>query len=79
MSIDSLKNRVRAVILESFELSEADAPAKLDVDSVEQWDSLGHLALIEAIEVAFKVKLDHAEVVTMLGEDKIVAILAAKM
>lgn len=79
MTNEQLHEAVRKLILETFSLSEADAPAKLDVDSVEQWDSLGHLALIEAIEAGFKVSLAHGDAVNMLGEEMIVQILAEKL
>jgi acyl carrier protein len=62
-----------------FETTPEYLPAPADTDSVEKWDSLGHLMLIESIEVAFAVTFDHAETLDMLSEDDVLAHLAERI
>ncbi len=79
MEKDELKAKVRQVILNAFEITDPLLDLRLDTESIERWDSLGHLALIENIESIFKVSLTHAEIVRMLDEDAIVDVLASKI
>lgn len=79
MAENELNARVRAVIARTFEL-EADAlPAEPDADNIQKWDSLGHLALIEALEEEFGLELDHAAAVEMLSASAIVEKLSGQV
>ena len=60
-----LTDKLRQVFVEALEL-----PADVDVDNlkyrdIEQWDSLGHMTLVAAIEDAFDVQLDTEQVIDM--------------
>ena len=46
-------------------LDAADAPRDLNQDNVEQWDSLGHLRLVLAIEAEFGTTF-HTETIPLL-------------
>ena len=76
---DELAARVRAVIAETFELEPASLPAEPDVESIEKWDSLGHMQLIEALEVAFGLEVAHADAVQLLSQSAIVEHLRGRM
>jgi len=78
MTDDELKTSVRNLIIETFSLDGA-VPINIDVESVGRWDSLGHLALIEAIEDTYHVSFTHAETVVMLDEHAIIKMLASKL
>jgi acyl carrier protein len=45
--------KVRALIAAALEMQVDKLPAAPDVDTVERWDSLGHLAIIERVAEAF--------------------------
>ena len=69
---DDLIRRVRAVIAETFELDLRSLPDEPDVETIENWDSLGHIQLIEALEEAFGVEVAHADSVLLLSQSAIV-------
>ena len=78
MTNNILRTKVREVIMQAFEMKENDALDNLDVDSVEAWDSLGHMMLMEKLELEFNLELSHSETVSMLSEDSIVEAILAK-
>lgn len=79
MEPDSLRTQLRAVMAETFETTIDALPASADTDTVEKWDSLGHLMLIESVEAAFGVAFAHDETLTMLSEDAFVERLGAHL
>ncbi len=76
---DDLTARVRAVIAETFERDPASLPAEPDVETIEQWDSLGHMQLIEALEAAFEIEVAHGDSVNLLSQSAIVAHLQGRL
>ena len=79
MGHDEIQARLRAVIAEVFETTPDALPVGADTDSVEKWDSLGHLMLIESLEEAFDVTFGHAETIEMLSEADLLERLAARI
>ncbi|MEV8510911.1 acyl carrier protein [Dactylosporangium sp. NPDC051484] len=60
-----LTDQLRKVFVEALEL-----PADVDVENlkyrdIEQWDSLGHMTLVGAIEDEFDVQFDTEQVIDM--------------
>lgn len=74
-----LQARVRAVIAETFELAPEALPEAPDADSVEKWDSLGHMQLVEALEQAFGLEIEHADAVLLLSQGEIVGYLKGRL
>jgi acyl carrier protein len=61
----AIADRLKGVFVEALEL-----PADVDVENlkyrdIEQWDSLGHMTLVAAIEDEFDVQLDTEQVIDM--------------
>lgn len=61
----ALTDRLRTVFVETLEL-----PADTDVENlkyrdIEQWDSLGHMTLVTAIEDEFGVQLETEQVIDL--------------
>lgn len=77
--VDDLTGRVRAVIAETFEMAPASLPAEPDVETIEKWDSLGHMQLIEALEAAFDLEVAHADAVNLLSQSAIVEHLHSRL
>lgn len=71
MEHDALRARLRAVMATVFETTPTALPVDADTDSVEKWDSLGHLMLVESLEEAFGVAFSHEETLAMLTEDAV--------
>ncbi len=55
---DANKEKLFGVVAATFEIDPATVSADMAVGSIPQWDSLGHLGLISAIEEAFEVSFD---------------------
>ena len=75
MSAEVNRSTVRAAIAQALGLKEADLPAGANTDNVEQWDSLGHLEVMETLSTTFGLDIGHAEAVTLLSEDSILSAL----
>jgi acyl carrier protein len=61
----------------TFELDnsvEVDA-AKLTFQSIESWDSIGHMSLIAAIEAAFNVRFSTDDIIALSSFEKGIEIL----
>jgi acyl carrier protein len=61
----SLSDRLRAVFVEALELPDGVDVENLKYREIEQWDSLGHMTLVGAIENEFNVQLDTEQVIDM--------------
>lgn len=60
-----LSDRLRAVFVEALELGGEVDVESLKYREIEQWDSLGHMTLVAAIEEEFDVQLDTEQVIEM--------------
>ncbi|MER7165129.1 acyl carrier protein [Micromonospora sp. NPDC000207] len=61
----TLSDRLRAVFVDALEL-----PGDVDVENltyrdIEQWDSLGHMTLVAAVEDEFDVQLETDQVIDL--------------
>jgi len=61
--------------VESFALEAGTDPRSLKFQSIPEWDSVGHMQLIAAIESRFDVMLETQEVLDMSSFEKAVEIL----
>lgn len=61
----SLPERLRAVFVTTLELGDDVAVEQLKYRDIAQWDSLGHMTLVAAIEDEFGVQLDTEQVIDM--------------
>lgn len=57
MSQDKVNPKLAQIIAELFHLNPQKISIDDDTDTIEEWDSLGHIQLILSVEEAFKVKL----------------------
>lgn len=55
---------------EAFELSEGTDLNDLKYQTIEAWDSIGHLTLISNLEIAFEITLDMDDVVDFSSFEK---------
>lgn len=72
MNDNGLRERVRAAIVRTFRLP-ADTPAAgLQMGSVPQWDSMGHMTLVMELEREFRVSFPTHQLVQIVNIDAIV-------
>ena len=61
-----------SIFSDLFEVSQDEINSDSSSDTIERWDSLGHLNLVIAIEEAFKVKVDKVNtLITPKGKKKV--------
>jgi len=59
------KERLTKCFVEALGVSPGTVTDGLAYNSVKQWDSVGHMALVAAIEAEFDVMLDTDEIIAM--------------
>ena len=73
-----MNERLRDVFLEVFQLAPERYSEGLTPGDVKGWNSLGHLALVNALEAAFNVTLADDDVAEMESVARIKEILAKR-
>lgn len=58
----SINDRYNKIFIETFSVTEIDLDG-LEYQSIEQWDSVGHMGLIAALEDAFEIMLDTDDII----------------
>jgi acyl carrier protein len=68
-------SQLTAIVAKSLMLDEAQVNGDLQYNSIPQWDSVAHMALIADLEDAYGVMLDTDDIIAMSSVDKIREIL----
>ena len=68
-------NKLIETFRDGLNLAAAVDVPKLNYRDVKEWDSVGHMALVGALEEAFDVMLDTDDVIDMSSFDKAIEIL----
>ena len=63
--------------VEAFDVAEADVP-NLKYQSIEAWDSVGHMGLIAALEEAFDIMMETDDIIDFSSFEKGKEILSQK-
>lgn len=66
--------KLTKIFSETFEISEEKTKG-LQYQGIEQWDSVGHMTLIAAIEDEFNIQLDTDDIIDMSSFEKAIEIL----
>ena len=57
------KRELAEVFIQTLGLSEGTDVSELKYQAVKEWDSVGHMALVAAVEAGFEVTLDTDEII----------------
>lgn len=68
-------NRLIDCFIQTFAIEREQVTLKLTYQSIPQWDSVGHMALVVEIENTFNVTLDTDDIIGMSDVSKAVDIL----
>ena len=68
-------NRLIDCFVQTFAIERQQVTLKLAYQSIPQWDSVGHMALVVEIENTFNVTLDTDDIIGMSDVSKAVEIL----
>lgn len=69
-----IKKKIRKIILETLRIK--NKTIKLDADDIDNWDSIGHLHIISAIEKEFSVSLSSTQISNMLSDKSIYEVIS---
>lgn len=67
--------KLAKIFAETFEISEAETKG-LQYQGIEQWDSVGHMTLIAALEDEFDIQFETDDIIDMSSFEKAQEILA---
>lgn len=57
------KDKFNEAFIKTFEISEQQTVDELEYQSITAWDSVGHMALIAAIEETFDIMMDTEDII----------------
>jgi acyl carrier protein len=72
-----IENKVRSIMAKVFGISDAEITADTSNETLERWDSLGHMNLCLALEEEFGIELDGERVAEMTSYPKVVAAVSS--
>jgi acyl carrier protein len=55
--------KYKKVFIESFSINEDDLDGNLEYNSIEAWDSVGHMGMIASLEEVFEIELDTDDII----------------
>ena len=75
MTEQALPSRVRQIVAEVFSIPAAEVKLESSPETVENWDSVGHLNLVLALEQEFHLQFSPTQIETMVSVEKIIGYL----
>ena len=60
--MDNLE-KYKSAFAEAFSIDENDVNDKLEYESIEEWDSIGHMGLIAELEDAFDISMEMDDII----------------
>jgi acyl carrier protein len=73
-----VESSLHHVVSEVFKIPAEEVTDELSPDTLDDWDSLSHLRLVTALEEAFSVKFENAEIMDMASVGAIREMLGRK-
>jgi acyl carrier protein len=70
-----MEERVKKIMADVFLLDVSEITENSSPDSIPQWDSIGHLNLVTAIEEEFGIKIEDEQITQMLNFKLVVEII----
>tara|TARA_A100000164_G_scaffold380511_1_gene428272 strand:+ start:2033 stop:2272 length:240 start_codon:yes stop_codon:yes gene_type:complete len=71
----SNKEELKKIFIESLSIDKKNFSENIKYNSVPQWDSIGHMTLVAAIEEKFKITIDTDDIVDFSSFKKGIEIL----
>ena len=70
-----IEKKVKEIISKRFKIEIKDINRNLTFNSVDKWDSIGHINLMLDLEKYFNIELDESDTESMLDYERIVSTL----
>lgn len=71
-----MENKIKEIMATVFDISIDDINKDSSPDSIDVWDSLGHMNLITALEDELEITFDNDEIVEMMNFKLIILIVS---
>ena len=78
-SRETLYSDLIEILSDLFDLNPDDVDLNSSPDTVEAWDSIGHIRLISSIEEKYQISITPEDQVEMLNVDLVISFLADKL
>ena len=72
----SQKEKYKKVFIESFGINESELNDDLKYNTIDAWDSVGHMSLIALLEDTFEIQLEMDEIIDFSSYSKGMEILS---
>jgi len=72
----SNKEKYDRIFIESFDLEKSRLNDKLEYNSIESWDSIGHMQMIAELEDTFEIEFEMDDIINFSSYNKGMRILA---
>jgi acyl carrier protein len=79
MMIDELETRIRNILADILGIEPRQVDEGTAFDRTPGWDSVNHINLVVALEEEFSIRLDVAEIETMLAFPDVVTTVESKL
>lgn len=79
MNEEQIYEKLEEIFMDVFDLDEVELYEDTTADDIDEWDSLEHINLIEAVEKEFGMKFKMGEVSTMKNVGEMVRIISERM
>ena len=67
-----VKDTVKKIVVETLKISEDRYNEELAIGDIAEWDSLGHVQLLQKIEAEFQIALDVADAIDIESVEDII-------
>ena len=78
-TIETLSSDLLEIVSDLFDIDPGDVNSNSSPDSIEGWDSIGHIRLIASIEEKYDLTIPPEEQIEMLNIDLILGLLVEKL
>jgi acyl carrier protein len=79
METNPLEDRVKSLVRKTFRLPEGGGPVELRLGDPPDWDSLGHMGLVAALEQEFGIRFPGYALAQLVSVDAIVEALRSQL
>jgi acyl carrier protein len=72
------KDQYDNIFMEAFSIEKSQIDETLEYESIQEWDSIGHMTLVGMIEDAFEISMDLDDIIELSSYNKGIEILSEK-
>lgn len=74
-----MENKIKQIIADVFSVEVNEINENTSPESIDNWDSLGHMNLVTALEEELEISFDNDEIIEMMNFKLIMLIVSEKL